>query len=161
MLTLQGGIWLLLQFRKKARNNSTADKTAHKPCLPIYLLLIMYRFMSRISVWSLGKMTEHGLFLVSNELQYYKESPKFFYPVLCIWPFRPSLSPMDVLWAMSSKFRRILGICSSLLCASHFLWEPKTFKRQHRAFWVVSYSLFLTLLLYVFLSPAYLGQLGD
>lgn len=84
MLTLQGGLSRLSQFRKKARNISTADETAQKPRLPIYLLFIMYRFMSHISVLSLGKMTEYGLFSVSNELHYYKESPKLFYPVLCI-----------------------------------------------------------------------------
>lgn len=120
------------------------QKKARNIRLSICLLFMMYRLMSQISVWPSGKMTKHCLFLVINALHYCKKNSKLFHPVLCTWPFHPSLLPMDVLWAVSSKLRRILDISSSLLCAAFtvplLLCESKNFQRWHRAFWIISYS---------------------
>lgn len=94
------------------------QKKARNIRLSICLLFMIYRLMSQISVWPSRKMTKHCLFLVINALHYCKKNSKLFHPVLCTWPFHPSLLPMDVLWAVSSKLRRILDISSSLLCAA-------------------------------------------
>lgn len=140
MLSRQGGLSLFSQFRKKARNINTAEKL----WLSIYLLFMTYRLMSQIGIWPSGKMTKHCLFLVSNILHDCKKNSKLFHAVLCTWPFHPSLLPMDVLWAVSSKLRRILDVSSPLLCAAvkapPLLCESQTFQRQHRSFWIISHS---------------------
>lgn len=88
----------------------------------------------------------YGLFswftygLVSSEWCYCEENSVFFYPVFGLWSFHPFLSLMDVLLAVSSKLRRILNVCASLLCAAHLPWKPSIFKKLLRVFWVLIVS---------------------
>lgn len=136
----------IVSFHSSEKNPETLAQQMSSGCLSAFFSWLQtYRLMSQISVWPSGKMKKHCLLLVSNSLHYCKKNSKLFHPVLCKWPFHPSLLPMDVLWAISSKLRRILDISSFPLCAAvkvpPLLCESKAFQRQHRAFWIISYSI--------------------
>lgn len=45
-----------------------------------------------------------------------------------------------VCYSLFLQLRRILNVCTSLLCAAHLPWDPSIFKKLLRVFWVLSVS---------------------
>ena len=143
------------QFRKKARNISTADKAVQKPWLPVCLLFVIYRFMSYVIVLSLGKMNREWFILSQWWTVLLRGKPKALLPSTLCMNFSPIPLTHEYTMGCFFKFQKDFGylffppLCSSWGASSPL--RAKNFQKAAQSI-LSRFLLFITLWKYCF-SP--------